>query len=101
MSAKEKQNNYKRNILKKQSLLLDFIGYIDKITTFARKQLLNGMDERELISKLQNSNHKAYEIKYNNLYYKTNKNTVYHHINNKNTRKIIVFSFFMFFFVTE
>ena len=34
MSAKEKQNNYKRNILKKQSLLLDFI---DKITTFARK----------------------------------------------------------------
>ena len=37
MSAKEKQNNYKRNILKKQSLFLDFIGYIDKITTFARK----------------------------------------------------------------
>ena len=37
MSAKEKQNNYKRNILKKQSLLLDFIGYIDKIATFARK----------------------------------------------------------------
>lgn len=40
-------------------------------------------------------------LKYTNLYYKTNKSTVYHHINNKNTRKIIVFSFFMFFFVTE
>ena len=55
------------------------------------------MDERELISKLQNSNHKAYEIKYTNLYYKTNKSTVYHHINSKKHKKNnCIFIFYVF-----
>lgn len=72
-----------------QSISSDFLEYIRGMTTFVTKTTMTLMDEHDLILKLQNSSHKAYEIIFKQ-YYAFLCAVAYEYVHDKYTSQSIV-----------